>query len=616
MVQFGALRDLARRELTECLDRYSGKKIIVWDEELAGPLDLIAKYQFFKDRQVVKSYPLKAGRLPYSGGQVENIVFITRPDVSNMDKISDNVKGEEIAASGSGTEVNFHILFIPNCSLLCEIRLKDRGVYGSFTYINELQLFWFPLDTDVISMEKRSIFRDYHLNKDPTCLHSVAKGMMALQAVFGFIPRIYGKGRSAKQLCEYMMSMRREMQAAELELSVPPQFDTLIILDRQVDLISPLITQLTYEGLIDECFEINNTCIKLPSDKFANQAQDSTDGSETKSTKTIPLNSNDEIYADLRDKNFNAVGPTLSKKAKAISAQFEERHGARTVRDLKLFVDKMPQMQVIRQSLATHTSIAELIKEQTDCTQFLEFLQTEQELVNNQNVYKPLDFVEDAACQDAELIRIFRVMCLQSIIGSGLRPKVLDSYRKMIMHAYGHRHLLSLINLEKAGLLTSQGAGNSGNSTNYAVLRRRLNLTQDDVNEQNPTDITYVHSVYAPLSIRLVQQCASPGWRNIRDVLDLISGPSFEEVQRFHTSNLRNEEREINIDGQDAASGTKKTLVLFVGGCTYAEISALRFLSQLEESSTEYLVATTSMINGNNFISGLTAELNDALSPF
>ena len=31
-----------------------------------------------------------------------------------------------------------------------------------------------------------------------------------------------------------------------------PQIDTIIILDRQIDLISPLITQLTYEGLIDE----------------------------------------------------------------------------------------------------------------------------------------------------------------------------------------------------------------------------------------------------------------------------------------------------------------------------------------------------------------------------
>ena len=107
--------------------------------------------------------------------------------------------------------------------------------------------------------------------------------------------------------------------------------------------------------------------------------------------------------------------------------------------------------------MATHTSIAELIKEQTDCTQFLEFLQTEQELVNNQNVYRHLDFVEDAACQEVELIRIFRTICLQSIIGSGLKQKVLDAYRKMIMHVYGHRHLLSLINLEKAGLLTSQG---------------------------------------------------------------------------------------------------------------------------------------------------------------
>jgi len=141
-------------------------------------------------------------------------------------------------------------------------------------------------------------------------------------------------------------------------------------------------------------------------------------------------------------------------------------------------------------------------------------------------------------------------------------------------------------------------------------------LTQDDVNEQNPTDITYVHSVYAPLSIRLVQHCSNPGWRNIRDVLDLISGPSFEEVQRFHTSNLRNEERDVNTGGQDSSTGTKKVLILFIGGCTYAEISALRFLSQQEESTTEYSVATTSIINGNNFISGLTNELNDALTPF
>ena len=124
------------------------------------------------------------------------------------------------------------------------------------------------------------------------------------------------------------------------------QLNKQICIFLQVDLISPLITQLTYEGLIDECFEIKNTRIKLPSDKFQSQNQESSDNEGSNSTKTCVLNSNEEIFEDLRDKNFNAVGPTLSRKAKAISAQLDERHGAKTVRDLKLFVDKMPQMQV------------------------------------------------------------------------------------------------------------------------------------------------------------------------------------------------------------------------------------------------------------------------------
>ena len=77
----------------------------------------------------------------------------------------------------------------------------------------------------------------------------------------------------------------------------------------------------------------------------------------------------------MRDKNFNAVGPTLSRKARAISSAFEERHGAKTVQEFKSFVDKLPQMQSLKQSLATHTSIAELVKEKTDTSSFLEFLQ-------------------------------------------------------------------------------------------------------------------------------------------------------------------------------------------------------------------------------------------------
>lgn len=39
--------------------------------------------------------------------------------------------------------------------------------------------------------------------------------------------------------------------------------DSLIILDRRVDMITPLLTQLTYEGLVDELIGIKNCELPL-----------------------------------------------------------------------------------------------------------------------------------------------------------------------------------------------------------------------------------------------------------------------------------------------------------------------------------------------------------------
>lgn len=43
-----------------------------------------------------------------------------------------------------------------------------------------------------------------------------------------------------------------------------------------------------------------------------------------------------------------------------------------------------------------------------------------------------------------------------------------------------------------------------------------------------------------------------------------------------------------------------KTLVFFLGGCTYAEISAIRFLGSL--IGREFTIATTNMLNGTTML--------------
>lgn len=66
--------------------------------------------------------------------------------------------------------------------------------------------------------------------------------------------------------------------------------------------------------------------VKLPPEKFTPKKQGSGGGKDLPTeAKKLQLNSAEELYAEIRDKNFNAVGSVLSKKAKIISAAFEVR---------------------------------------------------------------------------------------------------------------------------------------------------------------------------------------------------------------------------------------------------------------------------------------------------
>ncbi|KAM6193366.1 vacuolar protein sorting-associated protein 33A isoform 2-T2 [Sarcoramphus papa] len=551
-VNLTALREAGRRELRQFLDKCAGSKAIVWDEYLTGPFGLIAQYSLLKEHEVEKMVTLKPGRLPQA--DVKNVIFFVRPKLELMDIITDNVLRED---RGRSPQRDFHILFVPRRSLLCEQWLKEQGVLGSFIHREQYSLDLIPVDGDLLSMESESAF---------------------------------------KHVANMMIRMKREFPGSQN--SIFPVFDTLLLLDRNVDLLTPLATQLTYEGLIDEIYGIQNTYVKLPPEKFAPKKQGEGGKDLPTEPKKLQLNSAEELYAEIRDKNFNAVGSVLSKKAKIISAAFEERHHAKTVGEIKQFVSQLPHMQAARSSLANHTSIAELIKDITTSEDFFDNLTVEQEFMSGIDTDKANNYIEDCIAQKHPLIKILRLVCLQSVCNSGLKQKVLDHYKREILQTYGYEHILTLNNLEKAGLLKLQTSGRN----NYPTIRKTLRLWMDDVNEQNPNDISYVYSGYAPLSVRLAQLLARPGWRSIEEVLKMLPGPHFEERQQLPTGLQKKRQHGEN----------RVTLVFFLGGVTYAEIAALRFLSQMEDGGTEYVIATTKLINGTSWIKSLMEKLEPA----
>lgn len=268
-------------------------------------------------------------------------------------------------------------------SVLCKSKLEKMGVLGDIrlsSYTPDFYIF----DSDVMSIEWPLSYKECYLESDYSSLYQAARSLMSLQSIFGIIPTVSGIGRSAKIVYDIMLRMRREMSG--IEPSLMPQIDQLVLIDRAVDLLTPMTFQLNYEGILDEIYGINQTVIKLPAGKFEQNSADDAEGSSSAAgggerrleppsgMKRFYLNSSEELFTKLRDAHYISVGSILNSTAKSLVAQYDERKHAKSVREMRQFVEKLPRLQKQRESQSNHTSMAELVREYTDQSEFNEYL--------------------------------------------------------------------------------------------------------------------------------------------------------------------------------------------------------------------------------------------------
>jgi hypothetical protein len=564
----------------------------------------------------------------------------------------------------SQTGHEFSIFWVPRKTLVSEKILEEAGVLGDTT-TSEFPLYFLPLEKDLLSLELRDSFSDLYLHRDPTPTFLLARALMLIQQKHGLFPRITGKGDNAKRVADLLARMRQELIAGEdtnetskLGLTPSTTIESLIVIDREVDYATPLLTQLTYEGLVDEVVGIQNNQADVDSSIVGTVAQPAPGSSKTVGAtpieakkQRITLDSSDKLYDQLRDTNFAIIKSLLNKVARRLQNDLDSRHSTKTTAELRDFVTKLPGYQAEKQGLKIHIALAEEIFKHTRTDQFSRLLEVQQNLAAGADPSSQHEAIEELISRDAPLTEVLRVLCLESCISGGIKQSHLEHFKKMILQAYGYQHLLTLDALEKLQLLLSRsspmaamipmsGAGAvAGAKTNYTYLRKALRLIVDEVNEHDPNDIAYVYSGYAPLSVRLVQSIlqkqyltsitrggsnannaaavptggASQGWRGFDEAVKHARGATFDEVQK-------GEDKAVKARALLTGSGEKKIVfVVFLGGITFTEIAALRFIAKQEEGkfghshSNSYannpaparkriIICTTSIISGNRMM--------------
>lgn len=585
---------------------------------------------------------------------IDTVTYFLRPTNNHY---THTIMAAKTIAQWKTPTTQHRMVFLPHTPAIVEKILADTGLrIGSQSVssttktntqnvvtVHSLQLDLFPLETDVISMEFPDAHREIVLEQTPsTVITDTARSLLKLQDVIGPIRRIQSYGNAAEMVLKKLL----DLSVQEYFIQPSPTTSTaattedrnnnddvaaLVIIDRNIDMVTPMVTPLTYEGLLDEVVGLECGFLGLdvniinPPDEVESVGGTTTTNSRKPlnegSRVALAVNDSDGIFAEIRNQHVEKFGSFLQNQAKALKAvrnDFTETGKQKNLDELRKFVKNIPDLNKHFRLLGNHIHLAELVKKASEESSFRERWQMERAMMEGELCYDQLEDLLLAHQNDP--LRFFRLLCLQSICKNGINSSRYDSLRRDVVQTYGYEYLFVLTNLEKAGLLRRKEAFlGIDKPSHFSKLKELLLLINAEVDTVDPDDISYVSSGYAPLTVRLVQSAVA-GWRVGRDdILRELPGRFLDIVQHDPPEDLETTllQRPSSMEGatygslalaQPPRTNKRKPvlIILYVGGVTYMELAAMRFLSRRPNFPYHIICLTTKIINGSTILESLS----------
>ncbi|XP_062077154.1 SNARE-interacting protein KEULE-like [Humulus lupulus] len=278
---------------------------------------------------------------------------------------------------------------------------KDKPVlYSRIGAIREMNLEYIPIDSQgFVTNNERSLEElyggdDKETNEGTTCLNVIATRIATVFASLREFPCV--RYRAAKSLDATTTTSFRDLIPAKLaagvldclmkyKKTIPdkfPQTETcqLLILDRSLDQIAPIIHEWTYDAM---CHDLLN----LEGNKYVKEVSSENDCPTEE--KEVILDDHDHVWLELRHAHIAEVGERLHEKMtgfisknKAAQIQLGSRnHEELSTWDMKNMAQTLPQYSKEIDKLSLHIEIAGKIDRSIRDLGLKELGQLEQNLV-------------------------------------------------------------------------------------------------------------------------------------------------------------------------------------------------------------------------------------------
>ena len=514
------------------------------------------------------------------------IIFICQPKINIMEIIY------QLSLMFENIEIN--LIFIPSETYEI-IKFIDFSNLNHRFQIYNFNMDLIPLDNDLISLEKENSFKQLYLEKDITQINDLVNAFIKLEACFGKIKYKYIKGSRAKIFNDLLIKKEKESN-----MKKDKEIFGMIVFDRNVDFITPLTSNYTYEGLIDEYFGINKNNIIIDESYFKEKGFESQTGNKMIYNLS---SSNNEFYSRIRCMNYLDAHKYIHELKKYFSDKAKENKGKINFQKMKEVLQDMNTFaSSYKGPIIINTNFVSKIFNENIKDDNTIYRQKESFFLSGNYPENMDTYYSDYMSEKKDLINLINLLCIESLTQGGI--KGYNKLKRDILNIYGSSYIFLFKDLEKIGLIQDKDVFKKSGEASYEEICSKLNLVGENIQKNKIEDCSYIYQGYCPIILRLIERALEGKWNKLKDVINKLPGDTIyppNENEIFKNHNNKN----VNT-----------IFVVFIGGATYTEIEGIRYinlkLKQMYDSGknknmsrTQLIVVTNEILNKKKIFNSL-----------
>ena len=521
------------------------------------------------------------------------IVFVVEPKENNMENLI--MVQSMLNIPVKTTELS--IVFVPvETPEIIEYLIR-------MNYLNCFEIYSFsidiiPTDYDLYSMDAENSFREIYIDKNYSTIGQLANILLKFEVAFGKVKYKYKKGNLAKYLSDILTKKEEEHNIKSND-----EVFGMIILDRSIDFITPLLMNLTYEGLVNEFFGIEKGCMTVKRNfvkvSFTRADKEKKKDDDYRYPLTLDAN---RFYCKLRCFHYLTVNSYLNNLNNHIKELKSNKDNLKTTAELSKALSEFNKLLDSTNYIYDNITFLGTIFKNIGDDDYKSRERKERSLLDGEDQTNSEMYYDDYISEKKDLDKILNIMILESLSKGGI--KNYESIKKDILSIYGYQKIFLFRNLETLGWLKEKDKISLKKlfTSNFQQIVEKLNLINRDFKLGTTDDVSYVSKGYCPITLKLIEKVGENGWSEIKEGLQLIPGETIFPNNEYEISNPS--EKVNNI------------FVVFLGGVTYTEIEGIRYLNrkykQIYDNSTEdnktrkqFIIVTTQILSSKKLYDSL-----------